>query len=85
MPYVVSWPYSPDSVRTGTQPERIVPDVTGRSLRAAARTLHRSGFHVVVKGIAGGVIHHTWPAAGDRVAAGSTVTIFVEPPPTSYR
>src|SRR5712664_961956 len=47
VPYVISWPYAPDSVRGGTQPDRIVPDVTGRSLRAAARTLHRSGFHVV--------------------------------------
>ena len=85
VPYVVSWPYVPDSVRSGTQPERIVPDVTGRSLRAAARTLHRSGFHVVVKGSGGGVIHHTWPAAGERVTAGSTVTIFAEPLPTSHR
>ena len=85
VPYVVSWPYVPDSVRSGTQPERIVPDVTGRSLRAAARTLHRSGFHVVVKGSSGGVIHHTWPAAGERVTAGSTVTMFAEPLPTSHR
>jgi len=85
VPYVISWPYAPDSVRSGTQPERIVPDVTGRSLRVAARTLHRSGFHVVVKGPGGGVIEHTWPAAGERAAVGSTVTMFAEPLPPSHR
>src|SRR2546428_8062612 len=84
-PYVISWPYAPDSVRSGTQPERIVPDVTGRSLRVAARTLHRSGVHVVVKGPGGGVIEHTWPAAGERAAVGSTVTMFAEPLPPSHR
>jgi cell division protein FtsI (penicillin-binding protein 3) len=75
VPYVVSVPYAPDSTRA--QPARAVPDVTGRSLREAARTLHRRGFRVVVKGW--GVVHHSWPAAGDNAAAGSTVTLFAEP------
>jgi cell division protein FtsI (penicillin-binding protein 3) len=75
VPYVVSVPYEPDSARA--QPKRAVPDVTGRSLREAARTLHRRGFRVVVKGW--GVVHHSWPAAGDNAAAGSTVTLFAEP------
>ena len=75
VPYVVSVPYAPDSARA--QPARAVPDVTGRSLREAARTLHRRGFRVVVKGW--GVVHHSWPAAGDKAAAGSTVTLFAEP------
>jgi cell division protein FtsI (penicillin-binding protein 3) len=77
VPYVVPWPYVPDSAPA--QADRIVPNVTGRPLREAARTLHRRGFHVVVKGW--GVIHHTWPAAGERAAAGATVTMFAEPPP----
>ncbi|HET8712238.1 MAG TPA: penicillin-binding protein 2 [Gemmatimonadales bacterium] len=82
VPYVVAWPYQPDSGRV--EGERAVPNVTGRPLREAARTLHRRGFKVVVKGW--GVVHHTWPAAGDAALAGATVTIFAEPPsPTSRR
>ena len=77
VPYVVPWPYVPDSALA--QPDRTVPNVTGRPLREAARTMHRRGFQVVVKGW--GVIHHTWPAAGERAAPGTTVTMFAEPPP----
>ena len=77
VPYVVSLPYAPDSAQA--QPARNVPDVTGRSLRDAARMLHRRGFRVVVKGW--GVVHHTWPAPGESAAAGSTVTLFAEPRP----
>src|SRR6266481_4615456 len=79
VPYVMQWPYVPDTATA--QPDRVVPNVTGRPLREAARTLHRRGFHVVVKGW--GVIHHTWPAAGEHAAAGTTVTVFAEPPPVS--
>ena len=77
VPYVMQWPYVPDTATA--QPDRVVPNVTGRPLREAARTLHRRGFHVVVKGW--GVIHHTWPAAGERATVGTTVTVFAEPPP----
>jgi len=80
VPYVVQWPYVPDTA--AAQPDRVVPNVTGRPLREAARTLHRRGFRVVVKGW--GAVHHTWPAAGDSAAAGTTVTVFAElsaPPP----
>lgn len=77
VPYVVSLPYAPDSAQA--QPARNVPDVTGRSLRDAARMLHRRGFRVVVKGW--GVVQHTWPAARESAAAGSTVTLFAEPRP----
>lgn len=77
VPYVVTVPYAPDSARP--QPARAVPDVTGQSLREAARTLHRRGFRVVVKGW--GVVHHSWPAAKSNAAAGSTVTLFAEPRP----
>ena len=79
VPYVVQWPYVPDTA--AAQPDRLGPNVTGRPLREAARTLHRRGFRVVVKGW--GVVHHTWPAAGDSAAAGTTVTVFAELPPSS--
>ena len=76
VPYVVTWPYAPDSARA--QPSRTVPDVTGRPLRESVHALHRRGFRVVVKGA--GRTHHTWPAAGATAAAGSTVTLFGERP-----
>jgi PASTA domain len=75
VPYVVSWPYVADTAQAQT--ERTVPNITGTPLREAARTLHRRGFKVVVKGW--GVVHHTWPAAGDKAVSGSTVTVFAEP------
>jgi cell division protein FtsI (penicillin-binding protein 3) len=75
VPYVVPWPYQPDSVGAG--PRRAVPDVTGLGMREAVRTLHRRGFRVALKGW--GVAEHTWPAAGDSATAGSMVTLFAEP------
>ena len=80
VPYVVQWPYVPDSA-SAAPPDRIVPNVTGRPLREAARALHGRGFKVVVKGW--GVVHHTWPAAGSGAAAGTTVTVFGELPPSA--
>jgi len=74
VPYVVSWPYVPDSVATA--PDRVVPNVSDRPLREAVRTLHQRGFHVVIKGW--GVVHHTWPAAGEHATAGTIVTVFAE-------
>ena len=74
VPYVVPWPYT-----IYTEPDRIIPNVTGRPLREAIRTLHRRGFQVVVKGW--GVIHHTWPAHGEHATPGTTITVFAEPPP----
>src|SRR6059036_3362418 len=41
VPYVVPWPYHPDSAAPG--PARPVPDVTGMEMRAAVRALHRRG------------------------------------------
>jgi len=76
VPYVMQWPYVPDTATAQT--DRVVPNVTGRPLREAARTLHARGFHVVVKGW--GVVHHTWPAAAEHAAAGTTVTVFAEAP-----
>ena len=77
VPYVVQWPYARDTA--SAQPDRIIPNVTNRPLREAVRTLHQRGFHVVVKGW--GVIHHSWPAAGEHAAPGTTITVFAEPPP----
>jgi hypothetical protein len=76
VPYVVPWPYRPDSA--GPAPRRTVPDVTALGMREAVRTLHRRGFRVALRGW--GAAEHTWPAAGDSAAAGSTVTLFAAPP-----
>jgi cell division protein FtsI (penicillin-binding protein 3) len=75
VPYVVPWPYRPDSA--GVAPRRTVPDVTSLGMREAVRTLHRRGFRVALRGW--GAAEHTWPAAGDSAAAGSTVTLFAAP------
>src|SRR5437773_660330 len=74
VPYVVPWPYQPDSV--GAARRQKVPDVTGLRLREAVRALHRRGFRVALKGW--GTAEHTWPAAGDSAALGATVTLFAE-------
>jgi hypothetical protein len=42
------------------------------------RALHRRGFRVALKGW--GAAEHTWPAAGDSAALGSTVTLFAVAP-----
>ncbi|HEX4602264.1 MAG TPA: penicillin-binding transpeptidase domain-containing protein [Gemmatimonadales bacterium] len=76
VPYVVPWPYHPDSAAPG--PARAVPDVSGLGMRLAVRALHRRGFKVTLKGW--GAADHTWPAAGDSAASGSTVTLFAVAP-----
>lgn len=75
VPYVVPWPYHPDSA--GVPHRRAVPDVTGLGLRDAVRALHRRGFRVALKGW--GTAEHTWPGAGDSAAVGATVTLFASP------
>ena len=77
VPYVVPWPYHPDSAAVGSR--RVVPDVTGLGIREAVRTLHRRGFRVALRGW--GAAEHTWPAAGDSANAGSVVTLFAQPVP----
>src|SRR2546425_654143 len=77
VPYVVPWPYQPDSVGAGRR--QTVPDVTGLRLREAVRALHRRGFRVRLKGW--GTAEHTWPAAGDSAATGATVTLFAQAVP----
>jgi len=76
-PYVVPWPYHPDTVTAHSA--RVVPDVAGRSMRAAVYVLHRRGFRVALKGW--GVAQRTAPAAGDSAPVGSLVTLFAGPAP----
>ena len=68
---VVPWPVPPAPRDSLT--EVPVPDVTGSSLRAAARTLHRSGLEVRV--IGWGRVVSTSPAAGTPVTRGHTVVV----------
>jgi cell division protein FtsI (penicillin-binding protein 3) len=75
VPYVVPWPYQPDSSTPG--PSSAVPDVAGLGMRDAVRTLHRLGFRVALRGW--GPAEHTWPAAGDSALVGTTVTLFAGP------
>lgn len=75
VPYVIPWPYHPDSA--GLAPLAAVPDVTGFAIREAVRALHRRGFRVTLRGW--GSAEHTWPAADDSAAIGSTVTLFAAP------
>ena len=81
VPYVVTWPYHPDSAPSlaprAVRPRRAVPDVAGRDLRDAVGVLHRQGFRVVLNGW--GVARRTAPAAGDSARAGATVTLFAAP------
>jgi cell division protein FtsI (penicillin-binding protein 3) len=79
VPYVVPWPYHPDSAAVGSLLRRVVPDVTGLGIREAVRALHRRGFRVALRGW--GAAEHTWPAAGDSANAGSVVTLFAQPAP----
>jgi cell division protein FtsI (penicillin-binding protein 3) len=72
VPYVVPWPYQPDTAAAG--PGRVVPDVSGRPLREAVRSLHRRGFRVALRGW--GTPDRTVPAAGSTAPAGSIVTLF---------
>jgi len=62
--------------RTPEQPALavVVPEVTGRSVRAAVFALHQRGLRVRVEGR--GRVVRTSPAAGDSLAAGKTVVLF---------
>jgi cell division protein FtsI (penicillin-binding protein 3) len=72
VPYVVPWPFRPDTAAKA--PGRVVPDIAGRPLREAVRSLHRRGFRVALRGW--GTPDHTIPAAGSTAPAGSVVTVF---------
>jgi cell division protein FtsI (penicillin-binding protein 3) len=76
VPYVVPWPYRPDSA--AARPVRSIPDVRGRNVREAVRALHRRGFRVALKGW--GIALRTTPAAGDSAEPGALVTVVAGPP-----
>ncbi len=70
VPYVVEWPVIE---RADSSVPRPVPDVTGRSLRDAARVLHRAGLRVRVDGWGG--VYSRDPEPGTTVAPGTVVTV----------
>jgi cell division protein FtsI (penicillin-binding protein 3) len=68
----LSWPL-PRRMPKSAAPQREVPDVSGETLRAAVRALHRAGFQVRVSGW--GEVTGTNPAAGARADSGTTVIV----------
>jgi cell division protein FtsI (penicillin-binding protein 3) len=78
-PYVVSWPYRPDTTTSPARTPRPVPDVRGRDLREAVHVLHQRGFQVVLRGW--GTPQRTAPPAGDSLPAGAAVVLFAAPKP----
>jgi hypothetical protein len=70
VPYVVEWP--PQEPRDPGAPST-VPDVSGSTLRDAARALHRAGLRMRVEGW--GTVTRTDPPSGTRVAPGTLVTV----------
>ncbi len=68
---VIPWPVP--QARTESVASVPVPDVVGRSLRAAARALHESGFEVRIEGW--GRVLGTTPEAGTPVTRGRTVLV----------
>jgi membrane peptidoglycan carboxypeptidase len=86
----VGFPRPDKSYLTGTQD--LVPDVAGQSVADATAALAQAGFNPVVapgqvaSSYPAGTVAGTSPAAGSRLAHGSTVTILVSngvPPPPS--
>jgi cell division protein FtsI (penicillin-binding protein 3) len=73
---VVAVPWPSDGRLPAGPPAR-VPDVAGLSVRAAAFTLHRSGFRVMLDG--SGTAVSSRPAAGASAPRGSTVTVVTAP------
>ncbi len=70
----VAWPAAPS---VPPRPPAPVPDVAGRTVRAAAHELHRSGFRVMLDG--SGTAVSTHPAAGATAPPGTTVTVVARP------
>jgi len=68
------WPLAAPDTAGGAP--RAVPDVSGQSLRAAARALHHAGFQVRIAGW--GRVTGTVPAAGASLSPGATVTVKAE-------
>jgi len=51
-----------------------IPEVRGKSLRAAILALHQRGFRVQVEGA--GQVTRTDPAAGEQLSSGKTVVVY---------
>jgi len=68
----VQLPLSPPPLRPPATV--IVPEVTGRAVRAAVFALHQRGLRVRVEGT--GRVVRSLPAAGDSLAAGKTVVLY---------
>ncbi len=73
---VVAVPWPPETTRRAEAPAE-VPDVAGQSVRAAALTLHRSGFRVMLEG--SGTAVSSRPAAGASAPRGTTVIVVARP------
>lgn len=69
---VVAWPKRPE--RAKVMESVPVPNVVGATVRGAASTLHRQGFHVALNGM--GKVVRTAPAPGEMARPGSTVTVW---------
>jgi len=70
---VVAWPLAAPPPRAGSAGARVVPEVAGLSLRAAAWSLHGRGFEVRIEGW--GRVVGTSPPAGSAALPGSAVTV----------
>jgi hypothetical protein len=55
-----------------------VPEVAGRAIRGAVFAVHQRGLRARVEGN-GRVVVRSLPAAGDSLAVGKTVVLFVSP------
>ncbi|HUR92858.1 MAG TPA: penicillin-binding transpeptidase domain-containing protein [Gemmatimonadaceae bacterium] len=69
---VVRLPHAPVASKDPQSQPRVVPDVSGLTLRAAVGALHVAGFRVR---LTPGAVLQSYPAAGTLVAQGSVVTL----------
>ena len=72
--FAVAIPLQPDRARS--KPIGVVPDVAGKTIRAAAQSLHSRGYRVGVEG-SGERVSGTVPAAGDSLGIGKTVKVLL--------
>ena len=77
-PVVISLPW-PQGAIDSAAPRPTVPDVGGRTVRAAVAVLHESGLRVQLRGRGGSAVR-TSPEAGRQVAGGSTVELYLGAP-----